>query len=137
MHRFIIFIMGGAIVALALSVVSISAVAVIAQTTALLSQCLIALGLLGMGAVVVGTAALRNRVIQVYLARRLLGADGDRLLTEGLPDRTESLPNTFPQNLYLPLGHSRPAQIRSVQTPSLTVPAVPVVPQGWGFDEED
>jgi hypothetical protein len=37
MHRFIIFIMGSAIAALALAVVSISAVAVIVQTTALLS----------------------------------------------------------------------------------------------------
>jgi hypothetical protein len=90
-----------------------------------------------MGAVVVGTAALRNRVIQVYLARRLLGAEADRMLTEGAPDRTESLPNTFPQNLYLPMGNSRPARMRSIQTPSLTLLAVPVVPQGWWFDEED
>jgi hypothetical protein len=137
MHRFIIFILGGAIAALALAVVSISAVAVIAQTTALLSQCLIVLGLFGLGAVVVGSMALRNRVIQMYLAHRLLGADADRLLTEGRLDRIESLPNTFSQNLYLPMGNSRPARIRSIQTPSLTLPAVPAVPQGWGFDEED
>ena len=55
MHRFIIFILGSAIAALALAVVSISAVAIIAQTTALLSQCLIVFGLLGLGAVVVGS----------------------------------------------------------------------------------
>ncbi len=137
MHRFIIFIMGSAIAALALAVVSISAVAVIAQATALLSQCLIALGLFGLGAVVVGSVALRNRVIQVYLARRLLGADADRLLTEGQPDRIESLPNTFSQSLSLPATNGQSIRMSSITTQSRALPALPVVPQGWGFDEED
>ena len=137
MHRFIIFIMGSAIAALALAVVSISAVAVIAQTTVLLSQCLIALGLLGLGTVMVGSMTLRNRVIQMYLAHRLLGADVDRLFAEGRPDRIESLPNTFSQSLYLPAANDQSARTWSVQTRSRALPALPVVPQGWGFDEED
>jgi hypothetical protein len=76
-------------------------------------------------------------VIQTYLAHRLLGADADRILTEGRPDRIESLPITFPQNLYLSAANGQSPRMRSVQTPSRALPALPVVPQGWGFDEED
>jgi hypothetical protein len=133
MHRFIIFVMGSAIAALALAVVSISAVAVIAQTTALLSQCFIALGLFGLGAVLVGSMALRNRVIQIYLARRLLGIEADRLLAQSELDRATAFPETFSQKQ---IGQGpRVAVVHSTrQTPTLTMPAMP---SGWGFDEED
>ena len=73
MHRFIIFIMGSTIVALALAVISLSAVAVMAQTMALFSQCLLALGMIGVGVVVASSVALRNRVIQVYLGASSAG----------------------------------------------------------------
>ncbi len=136
MHRFIIFIMGGAIAALAVAVVSISAVAVIAQTMALLAQCLVALGLFGFGVVIVGGLALRQRVFQVYLARRLLGADADRLLIESHDDRVETLPEMFPrQQAWLPPTRT---MAQTPQPPTLRpLPTLPVMPQGWGFDEED
>ena len=137
MHRFIIFIMGSTIVALALAVISLSVVAVMAQTMALLSQCLLVLGMIGVGAVVVGSVALRNRVIQVYLARRLRGTETDHVLAEQRPDRVEALPETFPRNLYLPPAENVPARVRSVQPQSLALPTLPVMPHGWGFDEED
>ena len=138
MHRLVIFIMGSAIVALAFAVVSLSAVAVMAQTLALLSQCLLALGLIGVGVIMAGSVALRNRVVQVYLARRLLGAEADHVLTERQPDRVEALPETFPRNQYvLSSAEKVSARVRSVQTPSLALPTLPVMPQGWGFDEED
>lgn len=100
MYRFIIFIMGGAIIALALAVISISAVAAMAQTMALLSQCLLALGMIGVGLIVASSVALRNRVIQVYLARRLLGEEADRLLAQPQPDRPMALPEAFPEKQF-------------------------------------
>ena len=105
------------VLALAVSLISVSAVAVLAQTSALLSQCLLALGLLSLGGVVAGSVALRNRVIQVYLARRLLGAEADRVLAEQQPDRVEALPETFPQNQFL-----LPAERASIQTTQLQAP---------------
>jgi hypothetical protein len=141
MHRFINFIMGVAIVALALAVVSISAVAVMAQTMALLSQCLLALGMIGVGLIVASSMALRNRVIQVYLARRLLGVEADQVLAEHKPDRVGALPEMFPPNHML-----LPAERASIQTTPAqgsrrsvlpALPVMPAVPQGWGFDEED
>jgi hypothetical protein len=138
MHRFVIVIMGSTIVALALAVISLSAVAVMAQTMALLSQCLLALGMIGVGLIVASSVALRNRVIQVYLARRLLGTEADRVLAEQQPDRVEALPETFPRNQYL-----LPAERASMQTTPTqgsrrsVMLSLPVMPQGWGFDEED
>jgi hypothetical protein len=136
MHRFIIFIMGGAIAALAVAVVSLSAVAIVSQAMALMSQCLIALGLFGLGVVIVGSRALRQRVFQVYLARQLLGADADRLLIESHGDRVETLPEMFPQQqAWLP--PARP-MAQTSQPPTLRpLPTLPVMPHGWGFDEED
>ena len=133
MHRFIIFIMGSAVVALALAVISISTVAVMAQTMALLSQCLLALGMIGVGLIVASSVALRNRVIQVYLARRLLGAEADRMLAEQQPDRVEALPEAFPGKQLDQQSSVSPAT-RLRQVPPLAMPAVP---SGWGFDEED
>jgi hypothetical protein len=141
MHRFIIFIMGSTIVALALAVISLSAVVVMAQTMALLSQCVLVLGMIGVGVIVAGGVALRNRVIQVYLARRLLGTEADRVLAEQQPDRVEALPETFPRNQVL-----LPAERASIQTTRLkaprrsatvALPVLPATPRGWGFDEED
>ena len=123
MHRFVIFIMGGAIIAMALAVISLSAVAVMAQTMALLSQCLLALGMIGVGVIVASSVALRNRVIQVYLARRLLGTEADRVLAEQQPDRVEALPETFPRNHVLPSrGRLCRRHWLRVQTPSLALP---------------
>jgi hypothetical protein len=146
MHRFVIFIMGSTIVALALAVISLSVVAVMAQTMALLSQCLLALGMIGVGLIVASSVALRNRVIQVYLARRLLGTEADRVLAEHGPDRTETLPEMFPQNHALLPPERASIQTASVQTTvmqaprqstMLTLPTLPAMPHGWGFDEED
>ncbi len=141
MHRFLIFIMGGAIVALAFAVVSLSTVAVMAQTMALLSQCVLALGVIGVGVIVAGSIALRNRVLQVYLARRLLGAEADRVLVEQQRDQVKTLPEMFPQNHRFLPAESVSAQSTLVQAPprsaSLALPVLPVMPQGWGFDEED
>jgi hypothetical protein len=133
MHRFIIFIMGSAIVALALAVISISTVAVMAQTMALLSQCLLALGMIGVGLIVASSVALRNRVIQVYLARRLLGAKADRVLAQSPLDRPATFPEAFLQK-QIDQPSSAITMLPLRQTPSLSMPAVP---QGWGFDEED
>jgi hypothetical protein len=146
MHRFVIVIMGGAIIAMALAVISLSAVAVMAQTMALLSQCVLALGMIGVGLIVASRVALRNRVIQVYLARRLLGTDADRVLAEQQPDRVEALPQTFPRNHALLPPERASIQTASVQTTvmqaprqstMLTLPTLPAMPRGWGFEEED
>jgi hypothetical protein len=138
MHRFIIVIMGSAVVALALAVISISTVAVMAQTMALLSQCLLALGMIGVGLIVASSVALRNRVLQVYLARKLLGAEADRVLAERQPDRVEALPETFPRNqVFLPAERTT-MQMTPVQGPSRSaLLSLPIMPQGWGFDEDD
>jgi hypothetical protein len=136
MHRFIIFIMGGVIIALGFAVVSLSTVALMAQTMALLSQCVLVLGMIGVGVIIVGGIALRNRVIQVYLARQLLGAEGDRLLLESGDDRGVTWPVMFPrQQTCLPL--TRTTAQAPQPTPLRTMPTLPVMPQGWGFDEED
>ena len=141
MHRLVIFSMGGAIIALAFAVVSLSTVAVMAQTMALLSQCVLVLGLIGMGIIVTGSVALRNRVLQVYLARRLLGAEADRVLVEQQRDLGKSLPEMFPRNQVLLSAEKASMQTTPIQgshrsvLPSL--PIIPTVPQGWGFDEED
>ncbi len=141
MHRLVIFIMGGVIVALAFAVISLSTVAVMAQTMALLSQCVLALGMIGVGFIVIGGITLRNRVIQIYLARRLLGAETDRVLVEQQRDQVKALPEMFSQNHRLLPAESASAQSTLVQTPprsaSLALPVLPVMPRGWGFDEED
>jgi len=141
MHRFVIFIMGAAIVALALAVVSLSAVAVMAQTMALLSQCLLALGMIGVGLIVASSVTLRNRVIQVYLARRLLGTETDHVLAEQRPDRVEALPETFPRNQVLLPAERASIQTTRLQAPrrsaTVALPVPPAMPHGWGFDEED
>ena len=133
MHRFIIFIMGSAVVALALAVISISTVAVMAQTMALFSQCVVALVLLTLSGVVGGSLALRQRVIQLYLARRLLGEEADRLLAQPQPDWPKALPEAFPGKQLDQQSSVSPAT-RLRQVPPLAMPAVP---SGWGFDEED
>ena len=136
MHRLIIFIMGAAIVALAFSLISVSTVALLAQTSALFSQCAVALVLPALGGAVVGSLVLRQRVVQLYLAQRLLGEEADRLLAQPQPDRTTALSAAFPQQqLYLPpiVTPAKPA-LRPHQVPPLAMPAMP---QGWGFDEED
>ena len=132
MHRFVIFIMGGAIAALALAVIGLSAVAIMAQAMALMSQCLLMLGLLSGGVIILGSVALRNRVIQVYLARQLFGADADRIT---------ALPEAFSQNqAMLPTrtGVIQPFPIQGQQPATLpTLPTLLAMPHGWGFDEED
>ena len=133
MHRFIIFIMGSAVVALALAVISISTVAVMAQTMALFSQCVVALVLLTLSGAVGGSLALRQRVIQLYLARRLLGEEADRLLAQPQPDWPKALPEAFPGKQFDQQSSVSPT-IRLHQVPPLAMPAVP---SGWGFDEED
>ena len=139
----IVVILGMVVLALAVSLISVSAVAVLAQTSALLSQCLLALGLLSTGGVVAGSVALRNRVIQVYLARRLLGVEADRMLAEQQPDRVEALPETFPRNHTLLPPERASVQTTSIQTMPIQDPyrsatlALPAMPRGWGFDEED
>ena len=133
MHRFIIFIMGSAVVALALAVISISTVAVMAQTMALFSQCVVALVLLTLSGAVGGSLALRQRVIQLYLARRLLGEEADRLLAQPQPDWPKALPEAFPGKQLDQQSSVSPAT-RLRQVPPLAMPAVP---SGWGFDEED
>jgi hypothetical protein len=129
----IVVILGAAVLALAFSLMSVSAVAMLAQTTTLLSQCLLALGLLSLGGALVGSVALRNRVIQMYLARRLLRHEADRLLVQSELDRTTALQETFPQK-QIGQGSSVAVVHASRQAPTLTMPAVP---SGWGFDEED
>jgi hypothetical protein len=128
-----VVILGAAVLALAFGLISVSAVAMLAQTTTLLSQCLLALGLLSLGGALVGSVVLRNRVIQAYLAQRLLKHEADRRLPQSEFDRATALPETFPQK-QIGRGPSvavfRPPQ----QIPSLTIPTVP---SGWGFDEED
>jgi len=133
MHRFIIFIMGSAVVALALAVISISTVAVMAQTMALFSQCVVALVLLTLSGAVGGSLALRQRVIQLYLARRLLGEEADRLLAQPQPDWPKALPEAFSGKQLDQQSSVSPAT-RLRQVPPLAMPAVP---SGWGFDEED
>jgi len=133
MHRFIIFIMGSTIVALALAVISISTVAVMAQTMALFSQCVVALVLLTLSGAVGGSLALRQRVIQLYLARRLLGEEADRLLAQPQPDWPKALPEAFSGKQLDQQSSVSPAT-RLRQVPPLAMPAVP---SGWGFDEED
>ena len=137
----IVVILGMVVLALAVSLISVSAVAVLAQTSALLSQCLLALGLLSLGGVVAGSVALRNRVIQVYLARRLLGTEADRVLAEQQPDRVEALPETFPRNQVLLPAERASIQTTLLQAPrrsaTVALPVLPAMPHGWGFDEED
>ena len=137
MHRLIIFIMGAAIVALAFSLISVSTVALLAQTSALFSQCAVALVLPALGGAVVGSLVLRQRVVQLYLAQRLLGEEADRLLAQPQPDQTTALSAAFPQQqLYLPpvVASAKPA-LRPHQVPPPS--AMPAMPRGWGFDEED
>ena len=129
----IVVILGTAVLALAFSLLSVSAVAMLAQTTTLLSQCLLALGLLSLGGALVGSVALRNRVIQMYLARRLLKHEADRLLAQSELDRATAFPETFSQKQIGP-GPKAAIVHSPRQAPTLTMPAVP---SGWGFDEED
>lgn len=133
MHRLIIFIMGIAIVALAVSLISVSTVALLAQTSALFSQCVVALVLLALSGAVVGSLVLRQRVIQLYLARRLLGEEADRLLAQPQPDRPMALPEAFPGKQFDQQSSVSPTT-RLHQVPPLVMPSVP---SGWGFDEED
>ena len=137
----IVVILGMVVLALAVSLISVSAVAVLAQTSALLSQCLLALGLLSLGGIVAGSVALRNRVIQVYLARRLLGTGADRVLAEQQPDRVEALPETFPRNQVMLPAERASIQTTLLQAPrrsaTVALPVPPAMPHGWGFDEED
>ncbi len=129
----IVVILGAAVLALAFSLMSVATVAVLAQTTTLLSQCLLALGLLSLCGTIIGSVALRNRVIQMYLVRRLLGHEADRLLAQSELDRATAFPETFSQK-QIDQG-SRTAIVHPPQQiPSLTMPSVP---SGWGFDEED
>ena len=129
----IVVILGAAVLALAFSLISVSAVAMLSQTTALLSQCLLALGLLSLGGALVGSMALRSRVIQMYLARRLLKPEVDRLFAQSEPDRATAFPEMFSQKQIDPCP--RMAVVHPTQhVPTITMPAVP---RGWGFDEED
>ncbi len=132
----IVVMLALALGALAVAVISISAVAVVAQTSALFSQCLVALVLLALGGTIVGSVALRNRVIQAYLARRLLGADADRILIESGSDRSAALPVTFPRKQAWSLPARATAPTPQIPT-SPTLPTLPPMPHGWGFDEED
>jgi hypothetical protein len=129
----IVVMLALALGALAVAVVGISAVAVVAQTSALFSQCLVALVLLAIGGAIVGSVALRQRVIQVYLARRLLGAEGDRLLTQSHPDTSVALSDPFLQQHI----DRRPSARGAVPWHLTTSPTIPAIPSGWGFDEED
>jgi hypothetical protein len=129
----IVIMLALALGALAVALVGISAVAVMAQTSALFSQCLVALVLLALGGVIVGGVALRQRVIQVYLARRLLGAGGDRLLPQSHPDTSIALPDPFLQQHI----DRRPATRGAVPLHLTASPTMPAIPSGWGFDEED
>jgi hypothetical protein len=129
----IVVILGAAVLALAFSLIGVSAVALLAQTTTLLSQCLLALGLLSLGGALVGSVALRNRVIQMYLARRLLKHEADRLFAQSELDRVTAFQETFLQK-QIDQGSSVAVVDPARQTPTLTMPAIP---SGWGFDEED
>jgi uncharacterized membrane protein YciS (DUF1049 family) len=129
----IVVMLALALGALAVALVGLSAVTVVAQTSALFSQCLAALVLLALGGVIVGGVALRQRVIQVYLARRLLGVEGDRLLTQSHPDVSVALSDPFLQQHI----DRRPAASGAVPLHLTAYPTMPAIPSGWGFDEED
>lgn len=129
----LVVILGAAVLALAFSLISVSAVAMLAQTTTLLSQCLLALGLLSLGGALVGSMALRNRVIQMYLARRLLKHEANRLLAQSELDQATAFPETFSQK-QIGQGPGAAVVRPPQQIPTITMPTVP---SGWGFDEED
>ena len=93
----------------------------------------VALVLLTLSGAVGGSLALRQRVIQLYLARRLLGEEADRLLAQPQPDWPKALPEAFSGKQLDQQSSVSPAT-RLRQVPPLAMPAVP---SGWGFDEED
>ncbi len=124
-------VMGIAVLALAMSLISISAVALLAQVSALASQCVTALALLAVGGAVVAQMIIRNRIAQIYVARKLLGEDAERLLTQNEPKQ-------LPAAQYEP----RPQPVRrDTQTVAVQMITPPIAPSGWGFgvdyDEEE
>lgn len=134
LNKVLVFILVFAVGALALTLMSVSTVALMAQASALASQCVMALALMAIGAVIVAQIVMRNRIAQIYIARRLLGGDADRILQNG---------HSQPQAI------ERPGEARQLEAPAHLPEPVqfirqavrqPIVPAGWGFgefDEED
>jgi hypothetical protein len=126
------FILVLAVLALALSLLGVSSVALMAQASALASQCVLALAMLAIGGAIVAQIVLRNRIAQIYVARRLLGDDAERLLQPAATDHAiaQSDPHT---QLAAP-----EYQLQNVPQPMTRTSIVqPVVPAGWGFDDEE
>ena len=124
------------ILALAFSLVGVSTVALMAQASALASQCVLALALLAIGGAIVAQLVLRNRIAQVYVARRLLGNDAERWLQPAAADQAISQPET-PKQLASPEYTALPHLQRTPQPVTRPSFIQPAVPAGWGFDDEE
>lgn len=135
LSRLLVFVLVGAVAALAVALVGVSSVALMAQASALVSQCVMGLALLVIGGVVVAQIVMRNRIAQIYVARKLFGDDAERML------RTAQQPETLTaaQLTQLPAAEHWPIARtqRSVETVRRPMMAPPVVPSGWGFDDEE